>query len=372
NEVPSLVELVERKIAAYVNVANCAQVWQYAERYAAFQLRSYCLEYMQSNWDAILDAVGRDRMEMLFDIMLPPMEELEPEEKNVAPVDTLEKCVKQKKTAKKSVAQHGAGGNVNLGISVASDLDKSPVESCKANRRRKSKSNKFVPLTSFMSNKTAATPTRKTSSPWGMPTTSTPMDEEKPLTVQGKPISPALPSFSPSPSASYTFPDAFPLPAGSTRKNSMDDTAPRQRKASVGSHPSASPRPSFSPLPVSRKHILGYDGVEHEQVTTFSLDAFLKQPVRHGTRGKGPIAMSTWSNSATNSIAVDSTSQPKTLKEIQEEEEAAAALEREMKARLADVQKLQEEQEFLEQQRQILAEIEREQAAKAATRTKGD
>ncbi|EGZ16569.1 hypothetical protein PHYSODRAFT_498697, partial [Phytophthora sojae] len=79
--VPSLVELVERKIAAHVDVANCVLVWQYAERYAAFRLQEYCLGYMRNNWDAVLDGVGRDRMETLFEIMLPPMDEPEPEEK---------------------------------------------------------------------------------------------------------------------------------------------------------------------------------------------------------------------------------------------------------------------------------------------------
>lgn len=163
---------------------------------------------------------------------------------------------------------------------------------------------------------------------------------------------------------------------------------------SIGSHPSASPRLTFSPLPVSGKHMLGYDGVEHEQVTAFSLDAFLKQPARRGARGKvAAPAAPTWSSPATEST-VGTEPKSKTLKEIQQEEEAAAAREREAKARLgggvaparqstvnswglfrppdhvslADVQKLQEEQEFLEQQRQILAEIEREQAAKASGR----
>ncbi|CAH0478959.1 unnamed protein product [Peronospora belbahrii] len=73
--VPSLLELVEQKITAYITVNNCALVWRYAKFYAALRLQSYCLEYMQNNWDAILDAVGWERMETLFDLMLPPMEE---------------------------------------------------------------------------------------------------------------------------------------------------------------------------------------------------------------------------------------------------------------------------------------------------------
>ncbi|KAG3188633.1 hypothetical protein PC128_g12113 [Phytophthora cactorum] len=413
--VPSLVELVERKIAAHVDVTNCALVWQYAERYAALRLQNYCIEYMRSNWDAVLDAVGRDRMETLFDIMLPPAEELEPEEKAraISPAEVLEKPAKEKKTTKqssatKSTSKNGstpsetatrktssAAGNDLLAMtSLESVSGKSSVTPSKPNGRRKSRHSKFVPLTSFLTNKTAAAPTRGDAScPWSVSTTSAIVEEEKPSVAQSKSAAAALPVLSPTPLAAHAFSEAFPLPGGSSlRKGSLVGTAPRHRKASIGSHPSTSPVLSFSPLPVSGKHMLGYDGIEREQVTAFSLDAFLKQPARRGTRGKSSApAAPTWSSPSTGSTA-EQKPRPKTLKEIQEEEEAAAAREREAKARLgggvapaqrsqstvnswglfrpldhvslADVQKLQEEQEFLEQQRQILADIERERAVK--------
>ncbi|KUF95446.1 hypothetical protein AM588_10007782 [Phytophthora nicotianae] len=421
---PSLVELVERKIAAYVDVTNCALVWQYAERYAAFRLQKYCLEYMRSNWDAVLDAVGRDRMETLFDIMLPPTEELESEEKARAdtPVGVVEKPVKEKKTTKQSSATKGTSkrGSTPSVIAPRKDLHATDEDllavtllesssrnlsatSSKPNGRRKSKNSKFVPLTSLLTSKTAAALTRggDTSCPWSMSAASF-VDEEKSLVPQSKPVAAASPVFSPTPLTPHAFSEAFPLPGSSLRKASLDGTTPRRRKASIGSLSSTSPQLSFSPLPVSGKHMLGYDGVEREQVTAFSLDAFLKQPARRGARAKCPTpAAPTWSSPSTGST-IEQKPRPKTLKEIQEEEEAAAARERETKERLgggvaplhrsqstvnswglfrppdhvslADVQKLQEEQEFLEQQRQILAEIEREQAAKAqvtATATSG-
>ncbi|KAE9030262.1 hypothetical protein PR003_g12319 [Phytophthora rubi] len=403
--VPSLVELVERKVAAYVDVANCVLVWQYAERYAAFRLQKYCLDYMRNNWDAVLDAVGRDRMDTLFEIMLPQLEEPEPEEKAsaIASIEVAQKPTKDKRIGKLpsssssknasatkvttviTDAQKDARGDEQVAARADDSFGKTPMTPSKPNGRRKSKSNKFVPLTSFMANKPVITPTRDAGTPWGLHASSAHLEDKK-LSSQSKCASPASPVFVP---AANALSEAFPLPASSLRKSSFDGASQRQRKASIGSHPSASPRISFSPLPVSGKHMLGYDGVEYEQATAFSLDAFIKQPARRGARGK--VAAPTWSSQS----AIDTEHRSKTLKEIQQEEEAAAAREREAKARLgggvaparrsqstvnswglcrppdhvslADVQKLQEEQEFIEQQRQILAEIEREQAAKART-----
>lgn len=343
-------------------------------------------------------------METLFEIMLPPMKEPYPNVKaHAASVDEVTP-VKEKKAAKHPAVAKRASANepassvaarkdelpVDMNIPMVVGLDKTianaPVTPVKQAGRRKSKNNKFVPLTSFLSTKstTTTTPVASTSSPWSLHA-----EEKKPAVATTKSVSPASPAFNPN-----AFPEAFPLPGSSLRKGSFDGPASRQRKSSIGSHPSASPRLSFSPLPVSGKHMLGYDGVEHEQVAAFSLDAFLKKPARRGTRGKcnATPAAPTWSSPSTGSeVATDQKPPPKTLKEIQEEEEAAAQRDREAKARLgggiapaqhstvnswglfrtpdhvslADVQKLQEEQEFLEQQRQILAEIEREQAAKA-------
>ncbi|KAL3658398.1 hypothetical protein V7S43_016534 [Phytophthora oleae] len=409
--VPSLVELVERKIAAHVDVTNCVLVWQYAERYAVFRLQKFCAEYMRGNWDAVLDTVGKDRMETLFDIMLPPMEESEPEEKTpaVAHTKVAEKPFKEKKAVKQSsvprkTSEHGPTPSVAsarksssaesndalLAANLESAPGKTSVTPSKPNGRRKNRNSKFVPVKSFVLNKSVETtpPGDATCSPWGLrATTSTNMEEKKPVaqlkSASAPPASLATPAFS----------EVFPLPESSLRKGSLDGTAPRQLKPSIDSHLSVSPRLSFSPLQVSGKYMLGYDGVEHEQVTAFSLDAFLKQPARRGTRGKGPAPAELMWRSPSADLETEEKPRPKTLKEIQEEEEAAVKREREAKTRigsgvafvhrsqstvnswglfrppdhisLADVQKLQEEQAFLDQQRQILAEIEREQAAKA-------
>ncbi|KAF4044575.1 Regulator of chromosome condensation (RCC1) repeat [Phytophthora infestans] len=400
--VPTLVELVERKIAAHVDVINCALVWQFAERYAARRLQSYCVEYMRYNWDAVLDAVGRDRMDTLFEIMLPPIEvELEDKASAILPGEVTKKPTKEGKTTKHANKCTSKKGSIppesaTQKVSYAADedllattsLEGAPVKSSaapsKPKGRRTSRNSKFVPLTSFFTNMTAVAPKHGDAScPWTLSATSAFVEEKKSSVAQIKRVASASPASNPTPLA----PHAFRLPKSSLRKVSLYGNDPGQRKASIGSHPSTSPLLSFTPLPVSGKHMLGYDGVEHEQVTAFSLDAFLK-PARRGTRGK----RSAWSNTSTSSTA-EQKLQPKTLKEIQEEEEAAAAREREAKARLgvgfapaqrphstvnswglfrppdhislADVQKMQEEHEFLEQQRQILADIERKQAAKA-------
>ncbi|GMF18454.1 unnamed protein product [Phytophthora fragariaefolia] len=407
NTVPSLMELVERKIAVHVDVANCVLVWQFAERFAAFRLQNYCLGYMRNNWDAVLDVVGRDRLDIVFEIMLPPMEEPDPEEKVSAAIQVAQKPTKKagkqpppfKNTevtganALDTGATKGkcvSNGDEQVVVRTENSLGNSPMTPSKPNGRRKSKNNKFVPLTSFITSKPAATPARDSHAPWGLHAAPVDLEEKNPVTAQSKGSPPASPAFTPAPFTANAFPEAFPLPASSIRKTSFDGASQR-RKTSIGSHPSASPRLSFSPQPTTTKHMLGYDGVKYEQVTAFSLDAFLKQPARRGARGKAAApAPPTWGSLAADSV-LTSEQKSKTLKEIQQEEEATAAREREAKARLgggvaaarqstvnswglfrppdhvslADVQKLQEEQEFLEQQRQILAEIEREQAAKA-------
>ncbi|RLN65423.1 hypothetical protein BBJ28_00019050, partial [Nothophytophthora sp. Chile5] len=419
----SLQELVEREIAAHVDVANCMTVWKYAERYTALGLGNYCLNYMRSNWDAVLDVMGRDRMELLFELMLPPLDDAEMEEKPQTltasgAAASSEKSSKDRKAGKRASSakcESDSGVARSLTAAVKAEdpaigivpapppIEEAPIDPhvavSKASTRRKS--GKFVPLTSFLSTKTAsAVPSRSASSPWGFLTASTPvtstMDE---TTVQKKLMPPASPGFSSISNVGHSLPEMFPLPTPSLRKGSIDAAPPRQRKTSIGSHPSASPRLTFSPLPPVGKHVLGFDGVEREQVTAFSLDAFIKQPAsRRGARGKSDVAAApTWSSSTMDTAVADQQSEQKapakTLKQIQEEEEAAAAQEREAKARLgggnaptwrskstvnswgmvrppshvslADVQKLQEEQEFLAQQRQIMAEIERENAEKA-------
>ncbi|RMX62901.1 hypothetical protein DD238_008217 [Peronospora effusa] len=393
--VASLKELVEKTIAAHVNVYNCALVWYYAERYAAHRLQNYCLEYMQNNWDAVLDTSGLERMKVFFEIMLPPMEELVPKEKSavLAPIDDWENHAKKKRAVKISKSlpfpvrkdESVAGGYD--GESLFTTL---PAMLSKSNGRRKRRSNKFVLPASFLLDKTFASTTRGISSPWSLHTA---VEEDKSFVGHGLCASPASQVSSSSPTASHAFLEAFPLPKSSVCNGRMDDCTPRQRKARIGGH--SSPRSSISPISKS-KHMLGYDGIEHEKVTAFSLDAFLKQPACRSTRGKRlTSAVPIWNSPSTDSAVASKQKSlpPKTLKEIQEEEETVAAREREVKARfgsgtvptqqsqstvnswglfrppdpvsLADVQKLQEKQHFIEQQHQILADIKREQAEKS-------
>lgn len=209
-------------------------------------------------------------------------------------------------------------------------------------------------------------------------------------------------------------------PTAPARKGSIDHPAssvppPRTRKESLGSYPSASPRVNFAPSPVlssstssTSKSVLGADGVERPQIATFSLDAFIKKPSRNSRKNRRgvedgseePKPVVSWSGitAGTSPPSLVSFAPPpapshgfphlKTLKEIQAEEEARIAAEAAAKTRLgtyshrtastvnswglcearghvslADVQKLQEEQAFIEEQRQILEEIERERAA---------
>ncbi|KAL7994521.1 putative regulator of chromosome condensation 1/beta-lactamase-inhibitor protein II [Plasmopara halstedii] len=397
--VPSLVTLVESKIAAYVDIMNCASVWHHAERYAAVRLSRYCVEYMQYNWDAVLDSVGRDRMELLYDLMLPPVQDLNLEEKSLS-VEVVEKPGKKKRSAKRPtkeikneptplIATSKEPPTVCQQLVTVASLEsisiKSSSTSNKATRHRKSRNSKFVPLESFLSSKTLEVSLRcDASSPWHLTDTSTPTHPK--VTCQ---------DISKSDSASALL-EAFPSPAISFHKTNFDDSFPRQCHQSIDRHSSARPRPTTSSPSEPEKHIFRSDGAECKQVTAFSLDDFLKKSNSQRNRSKrATSAALAWSSQLTDNShwKTEIKNSRKTFEEIQKEEEAAAVHERETKAHLggtvghfqqsnstinswgfyqtpehvslADVQKLQAEHEFVEQQRRILADIEREQAVKA-------
>uniref|UniRef100_M4BF19 Uncharacterized protein n=1 Tax=Hyaloperonospora arabidopsidis (strain Emoy2) TaxID=559515 RepID=M4BF19_HYAAE len=405
---PSLLELVEKKVAAYVNVTNCTLLWRHAERYAALRLQNFCSRYMQENWDAVLDIVGGERMEALFDMMLPPMEE--PIKLEIAvDVGAPKKHLKENKTADKQscAIQRTHGGKKHPSSLAQKKVDvtvKGLRNDCsttlstpnKPDGRRRSKSNKFVPLQSFLSDTTRSVTSRDSRSPWGAHISSTFEREEKASTARDNCATPASRIVSSGLIAPYVDPEAFPEPVPSQSKDGTNGFALIQRKANASSQCLTSPQFSVSPTLVPSKHVLDYDGNQHKQMTAFSLSAFLKQPARRNTRGERPTpAARTWIG-----LSPDSNTAPeqkvlplKTLKEIQEEEELFAAREREAKTcfgggaaqvqraqstlnswglvrppghvSLADVQKLQEEQELIQQQHQILAEIEREKAERA-------
>ncbi|KAF1780959.1 Ankyrin repeat-containing domain [Phytophthora cactorum] len=305
--VPSLVELVERKIAAHVDVTNCALVWQYAERYAALRLQNYCIE-------------GESTRYIPAEVPEKPAKEKKTTKQSFATKSTSKNGSTPSETATRKTSS-AAGDDLLAMTSLESVSGKSSVTPSKPNGRRKSRHSKFVPLTSFLTNKTAAAPTRGDAScPWSVSTTSAILEEEKPSVAQSKSAAAALPVFSPTPLAAHAFSEAFPLPGG-----------PSLRKG--------------------------------------SLVALLQDTVRQALEATRPQAQCSPFHHCR--LDAEQKPRPKTLKEIQEEEEAAAAREREAKARLgggvAPAQRSQstEEQEFLEQQRQILADIERERAVKA-------
>uniref|UniRef100_A0AAV1TRR6 Uncharacterized protein n=1 Tax=Peronospora matthiolae TaxID=2874970 RepID=A0AAV1TRR6_9STRA len=403
--VPPLLELVEKEVAAYVNVTNCTLLWQYAERHAALHLQNFCSRYMQENWDAVLDMVGGERMEALFDMMLPPMEE--PIKLAIAvDVDASKKHMKKNKSANKQscALQRTHGGRKQSSSLAQKEVDvtvKGVRDDCsttlstpsKPDGRRRGKSNKFVPLQSFLSDKARSVTSRDSKSPWGAHVSSTFEREEKTSTARENCATHASPTVSSGSIAPQVDPEAFPEPVPFQSKDGTNGFVLTQRKANLSSRCLTCPQRSVSPTPVPGKHVLDNDGNRHKQMTAFSLSAFLKQPARQNTRGARPartwIGLSPDSNIASEQKVLPS----KTLKEIQEEEERFAAREREAKTcfgagvaqvqrpqstlnswglvhppghvSLADVQKLQQEQVFIQQQHQILAEIEQEKAERA-------
>lgn len=405
--VPPLLEIVERTIASYVDVANCIFVWQVAERHAAFRLLRYCAKYMQINWDAVLDTLGRVRMETLCDIML-PLVEPDPEN-DLCNVNLLEEHRRKKRVFKQPtkslikpglVSSVGAFSNnetcgcsdeklVTPKLSDATSL--SSVGSNKAERQRRFRKSKYFPITSLSTEEIVVHPPRdhtRISHPWGSVANSTPVD---PATSQINPVTSPRANCQ---SATRSSVEAFPLLNSSLCRLNLDDNSSVQLKGRIGSHSSASSQLSSSILlSKTDRYVLGCDGAEYQKATAFSLEAYLKKTGQRSHRGKDSASVvPNWCSQSSGSMA-EQKPHTKTLKEIQDEEEATAAREREAKAHLrgitasvqplkstinswglfrspkyvslAHVQKLQEEYEFVEQQREMLADIERRQVAKA-------
>lgn len=472
----SLGTLLQQRIAEWLDISNCATIWKYAEDYDARSLQAYCADYMGRNWDAFLDLMCKERMETLFELFLPPPEEMELERKSTpalaartmtpsmsprpvpfAGADSLDSFSlggktpshtsdKKKLERKKNITGAEDPLDVKTPMEPSSlelsatvkpitdtfpDLRHGPPTSGRAGSDVKRKHGKFVRLDQFFASSESriartgalqdkardgggsaftAVPSKDAAgllnaaaipggltSPWKIPAVSTPIPKQHTaLHDETSRISGRHP----------TAPE---------RKRGVDASpslAPlaRTRKESLGSHPTVLPSPVLSSSGVGNKSVLGADGVERPQIASFSLDAFIKKPSRNARKNRRGLddgseevkPVVSWRGVTAGTSPSSPSLMPfvpaptmsnnhpqlKTLKEIQAEEEARIAAEAAAKTRLgtysrrtastvnswglcesqghvslADVQKLEEEQAFIEEQRQILAEIERERAA---------
>ncbi|TMW58475.1 hypothetical protein Poli38472_010034 [Pythium oligandrum] len=404
---PKLRTLLEHRIAHFLDLSNVATVWKYANAYSQTTLEQYCMNYMRQNWDALLEMGGKECLDVLFDLMLPPSAKIQrspPQLSLLMGADAEEKPAKSGKSAKNSRSTDAFDkttprkGSVSLESKqdsstatvpaspmmrpqsvwanvpspqiqpqskppVPSPLFKSlsappatpsPLLGPQNAPVSRKKSSKFVPLDTFFSEK---------------------VDEPKPT----PPTTGSRDFFSPWKPSAPSTPAPTPTPL------SQPIASVPRRKSSIGNPIPSSPQlqPVMSPALPPRKQVLCQDGSERAQVSTFSLDAFIKKSSRKKSRSDSmdkSKEVPMW-GSTTNTPQPTTT---KTFMEIQIEEEARAAAEAAAKARnggfirksstvnswglvqqqehisLAELQKREEEERFLEEQRQILAQIERE------------
>uniref|UniRef100_K3XAU5 Uncharacterized protein n=1 Tax=Globisporangium ultimum (strain ATCC 200006 / CBS 805.95 / DAOM BR144) TaxID=431595 RepID=K3XAU5_GLOUD len=76
SSVPTLLHLVQRQISKYVDLTNCVTLWKYGAHFSAAKLDNFASEFMRLNWDAVLEMMGKERMDLLFELFLPPMESM--------------------------------------------------------------------------------------------------------------------------------------------------------------------------------------------------------------------------------------------------------------------------------------------------------
>lgn len=429
--ISSLLNLVQQRVTEFMDLSNCVTLWKYANAFATASLEQYAFEFMRMNWDAILEIVGRERLDLLFELFLPPMDKMKLEVKQLHVVLAVEQVPpspvltalrdfaldKQRMMEKKvgkvvfkrdqkspmltavatapATAKAAAGKSAKDPIAKSSMADEERVDGvseavtpAKVPRR---KAAKFVSLDKFLD------PKKKEEQPKVEAPTPTPVARDffSPWKVASN-ISATVPPFSPAVSSQQQQQQEGPSDGFSlgkprpSRKSSLDQQAPAStvsslRKSSI----SASPSLTFTSSPAlqaSKSLLLAQDGSERQLLSTFSLDAFMKKPSRNDRKKGGgyaePIeeAKPSWMAAPAHVVR----SPAKTLKEIQEEEQARIAAEAAAKARnggfarrtstvnswglcesqshisLAEVQQIQANQDFLEQQRQILAQIEME------------
>lgn len=427
--ISSLLNLVQQRVTEFMDLSNCVTLWKYANAFATANLEEYAFEFMRMNWDAILEMVGRERLDLLFELFLPPMDKMKLEVKQLHVIPAVEQVPpspvltalrdfaldKQRMMEKKSAkvvfkreqkspmlttAAAPAIIKTALVKSASDPVAKSAVideeravvdETVTPAKAPRRKAAKFVSLDKFLDpKKNEEQPKVEASAP-----TAVARDFFSPWKVASNAAVPSFnPALGPSVSSQRQLPegpsDGFSLgrPRPS-RKSSLDQqasaTLPSLRKSNI----SASPSLTFASSPAlqaSKSLLLAQDGSERHLLSTFSLDAFMKKPSRNGRKKGGayaePIeeAKPSWTAAPTHNIRAPA----KTLKEIQEEEQARIAADAAAKARnggfarrtstvnswglcesqshisLAEVQQIQADQDFLEQQRQILAQIEME------------
>lgn len=415
--VPPLLSMLQQLVAQHMELSNCVTLWKYASALGTTSLENYTFEFIRMNWDAILEMVGgRERIDFLFELILPPMDKMKLKvlKKNVVAVEPVAQPSPVLTALRDFTADKRAEKKVKVvpnsqGAVVESDADK--PSSCPITLRiseehaqaavparvLRKKAAKFISLDAFLGQKkredTDVQPKKRDIAPVAQ-------DIASPWKTGLSNNNAA--HFSPSPArptGMHDLNDGFSIgKPRSSRRGNDDQTAatpplpPSRRKSSIGSSniPASPSLTAFSlpPAAAQSKSLLAQDGSERQLLSTFSLDAFMKKPSRNG-RKKGVLAepveeaKPSWSAAAAPLVKAPA----KTLKEIQQEEEARVAAEAAAKARnggfvrrastvnswglceaqshvsFAELQQIQEQQEFLEQQRQILAQIEMERDA---------
>lgn len=305
---PKLRYLLETKIAALLDISNVATVWKYASVHCQRRLQRYCEQYMALNWDALLEMGGKERLDVLFELMLQPRAPLvrapPPPLVNEQPVKTkpVVRVDKPSRKASVSLEEKKAMPVTQDAVPVPSPpltpqaaSTPPPPAAPVSSGSRKSKATKFVSVDEFFAekkpdakpstNSTAAAPWASAHTVPPSPLGPRPLPTQSPLgprpmptpSVQASPLGPR-----PLPAAPPSAPSAFPslgesLTRPLPRKESIDKPTPRVATAS----PKLSFTPVSSPALEPRKQLLGHDGAERLQVSSFSLDAFIKKSSRN-------------------------------------------------------------------------------------------
>lgn len=436
--ISSLLNLVQQRVTEFVDLSNCVTLWKYANAFATANLEEYTFDFMRMNWDAILEMIGRERLDLLFELFLPPMDKMKLEVKQLHVISTVEQvppspvltalrdfALEKQRMVEKKAAKVVFKRNDKTPLTIASepaiaakaavvksaindsatkipmiDEDRvvagAPIAVAKAPRR---KAAKFMSLEKFLDPrkndeqpKVEALPpavARDLFSPWKVTSKAN---------VTVPPFSPAVGAVASAQHQQEGPNDGFSIGKSKpSRKSSLDQqqlsSAPSLRKPVIPASPSLTFSSSSPALQASKSLLLAQDGSERQLLSTFSLDAFMKKPSRNGRKKGGvyaePIeeAKPSWMAAPAHVVRAPA----KTLKEIQEEEQARIAAEAAAKARnggfarrtstvnswglcesqshisLTEVQQIQADQDFLEEQRQILAQIEMERDSARAS-----
>ncbi|GLE03167.1 hypothetical protein PINS_up012046 [Pythium insidiosum] len=401
---PKLRHLLEHRIADLMDLSNAATVWKYANVYSQTKLERSCVDYMKLNWDALLEMGGKERLDSLFDLMLP---EESPIIGHREPKDATPRSSRALSASSVPGASSTSSASTVPVTTRQRSLPIPPVDSVTATivaspqlptpdpssksvddpakprvgSTQRKKTPKFVPLDAYLQSSASGSKPRATNelshsnpleiNPWkGVGKESAP--PQAPPSVDSVTAQPVAKSFRP------------------PRKESVDlllkkATAPSSASSGNGwmssPHLTGSASPMLSSTAV--KQVLCEDGSERLTQSTFTLEAFVKKSARKKKRSDSTdVALeqsSTWS-----APVVQQQARAKTLREIQAEEEARAAAEAAAKARhggfvrksstlnswglveqlghvsLAELQRREEEERFLDEQRQILAQIQEE------------